>query len=330
MLYDCTVQDASFVDGRGPAGIQELLSWSRDKLGLDGSRKWRLISARRKLGKILFEIEEQTPSGAKRLIGKFGKTERADSLYRTLRSLREAGFAPPNLYTVPEPVAFVPELGFVLQEKVPGKPALHLLTGSNDESISAARACAGWLRNLHQAGVAAAVSKPDLQFVSDWAADLAAEQLDRSAQIYKIAEAIQNELRLPASKLLPSHGDFHPMNIFIAGTERVTGIDMDKYALREPEADIGWFLTQTAGLGFFEKRSFSCTEHVRRMFLDEYQAGTASPIQPRRVALYMAMVFIKNLHFELVLLKTGRTEYVAPWLKAAAAAILEGNLHLSP
>jgi aminoglycoside phosphotransferase (APT) family kinase protein len=329
MLYDSTVQDACFVEGRPPADIHALLSWARDRLGVDGTCKWRLISARRKLGRILFEIEEQAPSRTRRLIGKFGKSERADRLYRTLQALRDAGFAPPNLYTVPEPVGFVADRGFVLQEKVPGSPALHLLMGNNDESISAARACAGWLRNLHQAGVPAPISKPNLESVHEWAADLAAEQLEGSADIYKIAEAIEDELRLPGSPLLPSHGDFHPMNIFIAGSERITGIDMDKYALREPEADIGWFLTQTAGLGFFEKRSFGCTERVRRRFLEDYQA-TGPAIQLRRVALYMAMAFIKNLHFELVLLKTGRTEYAAPWLNAAASAILEGNLHLSP
>ena len=42
----------------------------------------------------------------------------------------------------------------------------------------------------------------------------------------------------------------------------------------------------------------------------------------------MAMAFLKNLHFELVLLKTGRMEYAKPWLKGAAA-ILKGDLYLS-
>jgi len=40
------------------------------------------------------------------------------------------------------------------------------------------------------------------------------------------------------------------------------------------------------------------------------------------------MAFLKNLHFELVLLKTGQTEYAEPWLSAASDAILDHNLHV--
>ncbi|PYS50170.1 MAG: hypothetical protein DMG13_21620 [Acidobacteria bacterium] len=329
MLYDTTVHDASFVKGRPPAEIHALLSWTRHRLGLHDATEWRLISARRKLGKILFEIEEDTPSGSRRLIGKFGSPERATRLYRALKLLRETGFAPPNRCTVPEPVAFVADRGFVLQEKVPGEHALPLLIGSH-ESIPAASACADWLRNLHYCRVPAETSAPNPRLISTWAAELIAAEQSESTRIHKIAGAILNQLNEPASEPFPSHGDFHPMNIFIAETGRITGIDMDKFGLREPESDVGWFLMQTAGLGFFKKQSFDHTEKVRRGFLEHYQEGVRRSIQPRRVALYMAMAFLKNLHFELVLLKTGRTDYAEPWLWAAASAILEGNLHLSP
>jgi hypothetical protein len=37
--------------------------------------------------------------------------------------------------------------------------------------------------------------------------------------------------------------------------------------------------------------------------------------------MYIAMAFLKNLHFELVLLKTGRKQYADPWLTGATTAI---------
>src|SRR5688572_6927449 len=138
MLYDSTIRDAAFAEGRPPADIDQLLSWAQLQLHIGNGTRWKLISARRKMGTVLFEIEEDAPSGARRLIGKFGNTGRAATLYRSLQLLRNAGFAPPSLYTVPEPVAVAVEREFVLQEKVPGTQALPLLlVESHDDNRSA-------------------------------------------------------------------------------------------------------------------------------------------------------------------------------------------------
>src|SRR6185369_14904647 len=61
MLYDLTVSDACFAEGHAPQDIDEVFGWARHRLG-PAARSWRLISARRKLGRTLFEIEEETPS----------------------------------------------------------------------------------------------------------------------------------------------------------------------------------------------------------------------------------------------------------------------------
>ena len=120
------------------------------------------------------------------------------------------------------------------------------------------------------------------------------------------------------------------MNIFIARNERVTGIDIDKLAAREPESDVAWFLMQTAAFGYFEKHSFESTREARSLFIESYEAAAQKRLRVRRTALYMAMAFLKNLHFELVLLKTGRNEYADPWLSGAAAAIVDVRLSLEP
>jgi aminoglycoside phosphotransferase (APT) family kinase protein len=324
MIYDSTAKDACFVDGRPPEGLQELLTWAQAKL--PEHPEWRLISARRKLGRTLFEIEEDTPSGPSRLIGKSGNSERAATLFKTLAALRQAGFAPPALHTVPKPVAFIAERGFVLQEKIPGDQVARLIVTGDDVARSAANRAAAWLARLHGCSVPATPSKPDVTAVSTWARDLAEALPNEAVRVLEIERAILRELDAAPSPLLPSHGDFHPMNIFIA-EKRVTGIDIDKYALREPEADIGWFLMQTAAMGFFETGSFACTEQPRSTFVERYEIEAGQAIRSNRAALYVAMAFLRNLHFELVLLKTGRVQYADPFLSSAASAILEGNLH---
>src|SRR5439155_13818419 len=308
----------TFVDGWPPKDIKKTIESIREELGLDGDRPWSLISARTKLGRVLFEIEEETSLGPRRLIGKLGKAERAVNLYHTLISLRDAGFKPPARITVPEPVACLPERGLVLQEKVTGRHASDLLLENSARASFAAADCGRWLAALHQCEVQVPSISIECEGVSQWATELAEAVPDGAQQLDAIAKGIRQALAYEAARLVPSHGDFHPKNIMIQGTQRVTGIDLDKFGAREAEADIGWFLMRTAAFGFFKTGSFKATEFARRAFITCYEAETGEPIRTDRAGLHMAMAFLKNLHFELVLLKTGRTEYAQPWLKGAA------------
>jgi aminoglycoside phosphotransferase (APT) family kinase protein len=328
MLFDLSVSDASFVDGRPPKDIKENIEWIRERLGLDGSCPWTLVSARTKLGRVLFEIEEESNLGRRRVIGKLGRTDRAEVLYRALRSLREAGFKPPSRMTVPEPIACLPERGVVLQEKVPGRQASELLLARSGRALFAAADCARWLAALHQSRVPADVAPIDSDAVSQRSRELAAILPEQAKQLDRIANGISRELVKPILRTVPTHGDFHPMNILIAGTQRITGIDMDKFASREAESDIGWFLMQTAAVGFFKSGNFRASEPARNRFVECYETEMGRAVRADRVAMYMAIAFLKNLHFELVLLKTGRDEYAGPWLEGAAT-VLEGDIHLT-
>jgi aminoglycoside phosphotransferase (APT) family kinase protein len=328
MLFDPTVSDATFVDGRPPKDIKNIIESIREELGLNGERQWRLISARTKLGRVLFEIEEDTSLGPTRLIGKLGNAERARHLHETLNALRDGGFEPPARLTVPESVACLPDRGLVLQEKAPGRHASDLLLQNSGRASFAAADCGRWLAALHQSEVHALPVSTEFEAVSQWADELKDAVPDSAEQLDAIARTIHQELSREGRPLVPTHGDFHPMNILIKGTQRVTGIDLDKFAAREAEADIGWFLMQTAAFGFFEVGSFNSTEFARRAFIACYESEMGQPIRTDRAALYMAMAFLKNLHFELVLLKTGHMQYARPWLEGAAA-FLRGDLYLS-
>ncbi len=328
MLFDPTVSDATFVEGHPPKDIKKTLELIREDMGLDGDRPWSLISARTKLGRVLFEIEEETPLGPRRLIGKLGKAERACTVYDTLIALRDAGFKPPARLTVPEPVACLPGRGLVLQEKVPGRHASDLLVENSARASFAAADCGRWLAALHQCEVPAPSICVECEAVSHWATELAEILPDRAKQLDKIAAGIQEVFAGDASRVVPSHGDFDPMNVLIKGTQRVTGMDVDKFGLREAEADIGRFMMRTAALGFFKTGNFDSTELARRAFVRCYEAETGEPIRAGRAALHMAMAFLKNLHFELVLLKNAHVEYADPWLKGAAAFLKE-DLYLS-
>jgi hypothetical protein len=310
--------------------MDELLASARRRLAMNGIPPWRLISARRKLGKTLFEVEEETASGPRRLIGRIGPERRAGTLYAALEALWNAGFRPPSRLTVTQPVALLDERGLVLQEKAPGRQALDLILEGEHETRLAAEASADWLAALHGCAVRVAPADAHPPAISRWAGELAPLLPADADRIRRIENAVLHELRQPSPPPVPCHGDFHAMNIFVAPSGRITAIDLDKFCVREPESDVGYFLAQTAAFGFLEKASFDVTALARRTFLERYQSARGGPVHTRRVATYMAMAFLKNLHFELVLLSTGRTQYADPWIGAAASAILNGNLHLSP
>lgn len=330
MLYDTSATDVLFAKGRPPKeDVHELLAWARQQLGLNGARSWRLLGAQRKLGKTLFEIEESGPSGTRRLVGKRGKEERAETLHSALQSLWNEGFRPPSRFTVTESVACLPERGFILQEKAPGLQALDLILHHPDRAESAARDSAEWLAALHGAPVRAVAGLNDANAVAMWARELTERLPSEASRIGTIEDAVLRELADPIRETVPCHGDFHAMNIFIADSGRITGIDLDKFCQHEPEADVGYFISQTASFGYFSTGSFETTARSREAFLEQYQSTSGRQVRTRRAGLYIAMAFLKNLHFELVLLKTDRTQYVEPWLSGAAEAILQENLHLT-
>jgi hypothetical protein len=111
------------------------------------------------------------------------------------------------------------------------------------------------------------------------------------------------------------------MNFFIDGDVRITGIDVDKFAGREPEFDVAWFLMQSAAFGFFAQGTFDATSDMRKRFCERYEQSRGYSLKPERLGIYMARAFLKNLHFELVLLNTGQNRYAEPWLMGAEDAI---------
>jgi hypothetical protein len=327
MLFDSTATDPCFVDGRAPRDLDELLSWARLELRGKGITHWRLVSARTKLGRTLVEIEDESSGKPRRFIGKLGARERAETLYNTLTMLRQEGFCPPALFTVPEPIGYFPERGFVLQEKVPGQQASDFFSPTQALQTTAAADSARWLAALHGCPLLPRIDVPDPEPLNKWEEELVMELPAEAARIRHLAAELRQEIARPRTLRVPCHGDFHPMNIFIAGRERITGIDIDKFARREPESDIGWFVMQTAARAFFQNATFQSTIAARRTFLQTYQEETGRRIQIRRAGLYIGMAFLKNLHFELVLLKTGRSQYADPWLSGAAAA-MRGDIEI--
>jgi aminoglycoside phosphotransferase (APT) family kinase protein len=194
---------------------------------------------------------------------------------------------------------------------------------------SAVADAAEWLAALHRCCLTRPCDPEDEATVSQWVEDLWVAQPHEGSRVRHIGEAVIRGLSEPMADTVFTHGDFQPMNIFIDACGRISAISVEKFARRERESDVGLFLMHAAALGFVNSGVFEATLEARREFCRRYEAAVGRPVQARRVGLYMAQAFLKNLHLELVLRKTNRTEFTDPWLSGAAAGALHEDIHLS-
>ena len=103
----------------------------------------------------------------------------------------------------------------------------------------------------------------------------------------------------------PSHGDFHPMNVFVS-RDRVTAIDLDTLASRDREMDIGYFLAQTAIFGVHLFGSFGETSNLRNEFLRH-----CGPLDRHRAVAHMAAAILQSLHYDLCILRVRNESFDA-------------------
>jgi len=326
MLATGSRREALFAKGRPPKGnLIAVLTRVQESRGY-GASDWRLISARRHMGRSLFDMEERSGREVRRIVGKICRHEKARVLYQALSGLWRAGLKPPEMYTVTKAIAFFPEQNLILQEKAPGKPALEAILAGGEVAESAAAACASWLARLQSIRIPAPA--PAGIAMSQWSKALQAILADESPRISRLERHVEETLSLEPVAKVPSHGDFHGMNILIHADRRVTGIDLDKFSERDVEADPAYFLAETGAQGFLKQGCFEGTRASRSAFLKTYEAERGERLDRARTGAWMAFTFLQHLHFELALLKTGHREYAAPWIAAAESAVFDGNLEL--
>lgn len=122
-----------------------------------------------------------------------------------------------------------------------------------------------------------------------------------------------------------SHGDFHPKNIYLGADQSVTVIDLETVALRDAEADVGYFLGQIAGMGQLQFGTFRAILDARRCFLQACQELRCTFSQ-ERTAVYLTIWFVENLHYQLCAMHNGKDELRDCWLQTVENCLRRGEL----
>lgn len=303
--------------------FDDLAAWVSNHLDGGRSQSCRVVCFRRNMGKFIIEFDIETEDRAdadlRRCIGKIYKGDYGQEHFDVLSRLREAGFRPPSPFTVVYPVTYIADRCFLLQEKAPGSLLADLIFGEPDSAVvDALQAAAGWLAALHDAEVNA---QPRLERVRMLVAGQGRELMEllpqQAPRVERLAARALTGLEARRlTPLVPSHGDFHPKNVFITAEGRVTVIDFDTFGLQEQAADVAYILAQTAIMGYRRRGSFAATNQVRHCLLQAYLEA-APMLSGQRLALYLGMAFLQSLHYELCTLRNGRTAIIEPWLANA-------------
>ena len=286
---------------------------------------------KRRREKLVVELEAADPRGngnpPLRYIVKLHKRDRTYGSYQAMSRLWDAGFRPPSPYTVARSVAYIADSGLLVQEKAPGRLLLDLILDGGDEATQAIVRSAGWLVALHASSVETHPRQARLgSAVTRFSTELVELFPKQASRIRRLADRALEELDSPdQSPLVPSHGDFHPKNVFITDLGRVTAIDFDTFGLQEAAADVAYLLAQTAIMGYFRRGSFAVTVQARDCFLQAYESA-ASPLPRLRLALYVGMAFLQSLHYELWVLKNDKRAIMEPWLEIAERCVLRGEM----
>jgi hypothetical protein len=214
-----------------------------------------------------------TGAGSITMYGKVQPGDRGLRTYRIVDGLWEAAKKYEGLLYLPRPLAFIDDLGLLLEESIPGKPV-----GGNRFSTEfglAAYAAAEAVAVIHESGVQAG---DEVLRIED-----ELSRLDRVTQqfakVHPRAHFLLNDLithmrehvRAAAEEeWLPTHGDLK-YDQFMHHNGKLTLLDFDYFSLAETSYDLGKYCAYLIPTSPRDWQESVAAEETRIMFLQRYR-----------------------------------------------------------
>jgi aminoglycoside phosphotransferase (APT) family kinase protein len=243
-----------------------------------------------------FEIALQ-----KNLIGKVYAKDRED-VYQVMERVSQAGFGPEAEFSVPLPIAYLPSLRLLLQERIEGTPAKEVLLGGDERQRAvAAERCARWLAQFHAraplSGQVSGIEKilrlseQRARFISE-AAELLAGKAEQLLEGLRAAAPY-----LDAIPMCAGHGDYSAGQIIFADGRTVT-FDFDHYDVADPSRDVESFMVGLERLALHRLGSLGALDGAAEVFLRAYLAAS-SQAPAAHLTFYKAVNCLKGAQWDL-------------------------------
>jgi len=241
----------------------------------------------------VFEAAGRSSDGPHAWIGKVYSDDRSD-VYRTMAAIRRAGFGPDAEFSIPEPVAYLPELHFLVQERVAGRPATEFfLSDAGEDRVRMSERCAGWLARFHahapRSGPIADREAFQLK-IERWSHRVAAAGgafADKAGRLGK--ELALARIRDPGQ--CASHGSFTHHQV-IASQGRTVTFDWDDHGVTDPGFDVARFLVGLRRLALRCLGSIRALDATADLFLQTY-VSRCGPEVRRNLPFYAAAICLR-------------------------------------
>jgi len=273
---------------------------SRWPWGVPHEIQVRLLRWRRPT-RCTFEIRILTEGQPHQLIGKV-YAALGEGVYAVMEELWRAGFNRDAENSIPQPIAYLPSMRLLLQEKVEGLEAKKVFQHGDQRSrIAAAERCARWLAQFHAFGPRSGPPIPIEKVLRNterrWRviAELGGDMAAKSERLFRRLEAAARNLETPTFR--PSHGDFGIHNIIFEG-KRTVVFDLDGYGLADPARDVARFIVKLERTGLEFLGSIRALDRAVEAFIETYVASGGAPVA-ERLPFYKAHCCLKSAKMDL-------------------------------
>jgi aminoglycoside phosphotransferase (APT) family kinase protein len=243
------------------------------------------------------EIGLQTESGWHFLIGKVYRKDHSD-VFAAMKQIQEAGFGPHEPFSIPEPLAYLPSLHLLLQERVEGQAADEIfLTGNEASRAAAAEQSALWLARFHaRAPRTGPVSSPNDYLGTKRMRQCAPliAKLDGSfaRKVDRLSELLEDAApSLAPLDLCAGHGAYRPDHVILS-QRRTILLDFDTHDVADPARDVARFLVALRRSAL-ELGSIRALDEPYGIFLKTYLA-VGQPGVERNLRFFEAAAYLKR------------------------------------
>jgi hypothetical protein len=284
---------------------------------------------------IRYQIEHGSQRPPTTLIAKWQEPTEGPALASLLQALWQNGFAAADTLCIAEPLGYIHDRHILLQAEARGVTLYSRLAALNErraaeaDTAQAVRLAGRWLAKLHALRNPALRARSPVEgapsslcAMQRHCAELAARFPTEAVRITQIAQTILTCLTgSPVQPLVPTHGDFHPKNIYVAG-ERVTVIDFDRFAYSRPERDIGYFMAQSMTMAYTASMHFRASATWNAEFMDSYLVAGQTP-DPAILGAHLGIAFLEVLFYRLIVRPVADHAFFRDWLAQCERLISE-------
>ena len=271
-----------------------------------------------------FEFLVRTESGWHVLIGKaYAEEAEGRDVHQATEVLWQAGFDRKAEVSVPRPIAYVPSLRLLLQEKVKGLVARDIFK-YGDERLRAAAAerCAQWLARFHarapHSGPVTSVETMLARSEGCWRL-ISREGGALAAQAGRLLERLRAAASsLGSVALCRGHGDFRCEHVIFAGRRTVT-FDWDLHDLADPARDVARFIFMLQRQALHRLGDIRALDRSSEAFREAYLAAGGLPVAAH-LPFYKAALCLRGAKKDV---RTGRLK-----CRTWAEAMLDEGLRI--